>query len=462
MDALVLARTQFAFTMSFHILFPAFTIGLASYLAVLEGLWLVTKRDVFLQVYQYWLIIFAVAFAMGVVSGIVMSYQFGTNWGPFSEKTGPILGPLLAYEVLTAFFLEAGFLGVMLFGLNRVGPKLHFAATILVAVGTLLSAFWILSANSWMHTPAAFHVEEGRYLPNDWFGVIFNPSLPYRFMHMVLAAYLTTAFVVGATGAWHLLRNKTSQPARVMFAMAVVMAAVVAPAQLIMGDLHGLNTQEHQPAKIAAMEGHFETHAGAPLVLFGIPDVDEARTKYKIEVPKLASLILKHDLNAEVTGLDAFPKEDWPNVPVVFWAFRIMVGIGLLMILFGLVGAVQIFRKRLFNAKWFRRWAVAMGPIGFVAILAGWFVTEVGRQPFVVYGLVRTADAASPIDAPGVAGSLLGFIVVYTVIFGAGSFYLIRLIKRSPDIEVERPTDKGPLRTTGVAPGPALEKGPQH
>jgi len=460
MDAIVLARVQFAFTVSFHIFFPAFTIGLASYLAVLEGLWLATKRDVFLQLYRYWLIVFAVAFAMGVVSGIVMSYQFGTNWGPFAEKTGPVLGPLLAYEVLTAFFLEAGFLGVMLFGLDRVGPKLHFAATLLVAFGTLLSAFWILSANSWMHTPVAFHIEDGRYAPDSWLGVIFNPSFPYRFTHMVLAAYLTTALVVGATGAWHLLRNKTSLPARVMFVMAVGMAAVVAPTQLIVGDLHGLNTKAHQPAKIAAMEGNFKTRAGVPLILFGIPDVDEAETKYTLEIPKAGSLILEHDRNAEVVGLDAFPKADWPNVPIVFWAFRIMVGIGVLMILFGLVGAVQLVRKRLFDAEWFHRWGVAMGPLGFVAILAGWFVTEVGRQPFAVYGLLRTRDAVSPIGTPGVAGSLLGFIVVYTVIFGAGSFYLIRLMKRSPEIGIERPTEKGPLRTSGVMPGPALEKGP--
>lgn len=460
MDALILARIQFAFTVSFHILFPAFTIGLASYLAVLEGLWLATKREVFLQLYKYWLIVFAVAFAMGVVSGIVMSYQFGTNWGPFSEKTGPILGPLLAYEVLTAFFLEAGFLGVMLFGLERVGPKLHFAATLLVAFGTLLSAFWILSANSWMHTPVAFHVEAGRYVPDSWIGVIFNPSFPYRFTHMVLAAYLTTAFVVGATGAWHLLRDKTSAPARVMFVMAIGMTAVVAPTQLIVGDLHGLNTKDYQPAKVAAMEGHFESRAGAPLILFGIPDVDEARTKYALEIPKLASLILEHDLDAKVTGLDAFPRDRWPPVPIVFWAFRIMVGIGLLMILFGLVGAVQFFRKRLFDEVWFQRWGVAMGPLGFVAILAGWFVTEVGRQPFAVYGLLRTRDAVSPIGTPGVAGSLLGFVVVYTIIFGAGSFYLIRLLRRSPDIGLEKPTEKGPLRTSGVLPGPALEKGP--
>ena len=448
-DPILLARIQFAFTVSFHILFPAFTIGLASYLAVLEGLWLVTRREVYLQTYKYWLSIFAVAFAMGVVSGIVMSYQFGTNWGPFAEKTAPILGPLLAYEVLTAFFLEAGFLGVMLFGLQKVGPRLHFAATLLVAVGTLFSAFWILAANSWMQTPVAYILEQGRYLPESWLGVIFNPSFPYRFMHMVLAAYLTTAFVVGAVGGWHLLIDRANKPARLMLGMAVLMAALVAPAQLLVGDMHGLNTQEHQPAKVAAMEGHFETQEGAPLILFGLPDMETAETRYALGIPKLGSLILKHDLDGEVTGLDAFPREDWPNVPVVFWAFRIMVGIGMLMILYGLTGAVQYFRKQLFERRWFHRWAVLMGPLGFVAVLAGWFVTEVGRQPFLVYGLLRTADVASPIGAPGVAGSLLAFVVVYLTVFTAGTFYILRLMGRTPQDAELASIKQGPLRSAG-------------
>jgi cytochrome d ubiquinol oxidase subunit I len=449
LDPVLLARIQFAFTVSFHIIFPAFTIGLASYLAVLEGLWLATGREVYLQTYRFWLSIFAVAFAMGVVSGIVMSYQFGTNWGPFAEMTAPVLGPLLAYEVLTAFFLEAGFLGVMLFGLNRVGPRLHFAATLLVAVGTLISAFWILSANSWMQTPAAYVLEGGRYVPESWMGVIFNPSFPYRFVHMVLAAYLTTAFVVGAVGAWHLLRNRANPAARVMLGMAILMAAVVAPVQLFVGDLHGLNTQEHQPAKVAAMEGHFESQAGAPLILFGLPDMEAGETRAAIGIPKLGSLILKHDPDGVVTGLDAFPREDWPNVPVVFWSFRIMVGIGVLMILYGLAGAVQYFRKRLFDSAWFHRWAVLMGPLGFVAVLAGWFVTEVGRQPYLVYGLMRTADFASPIGAPGVAGSLLAFVLVYGTVFAAGTFYILRLMRRTPEDARMKSIRKGPLRSAG-------------
>lgn len=458
LDALLLARIQFAFTISFHIIFPAFTIGLASFLAVLEGLWLATKRPVYLDLFRFWLTIFAVAFAMGVVSGIVMSYQFGTNWGAFSEKTAPILGPLLAYEVLTAFFLEAGFLGVMLFGLDRVGPRLHFTATLLVAIGTLISAFWILSANSWMHTPVAYAIENGRYVPERWVDVIFNPSFPYRFVHMVLAAYLTTAFVVGAVGAWHLLRDRRNQHARVMFLMAVLMAAVVAPAQLVAGDLHGLNTKEHQPAKVAAMEGHFESTEGAPLILFGLPDMEAAETRYAVAIPKLGSLILEHSWDGRVTGLDAFPRSEWPNVPVVFWSFRVMVAIGLAMIAFGLTAAYRAARRRLFDARWLLRWAVVMGPAGFVAILAGWFVTEIGRQPYIVYGLMRTSEAASPIDALAVAGSLLAFIAVYTVVFGAGVFYLLRLMRRNPSGPVERPTEDGPLRSAGTAPGPALEE----
>ena len=452
LDPLFLARAQFAFTISFHIIFPAFTIGLASFLAVLEGLWLATKRDHFLSLYKFWVKIFALAFAMGVVSGLVMSYQFGTNWGPFSEMTAPVLGPLLAYEVLTAFFLEAGFLGVMLFGLERVGPRLHFLATLLVAVGTIISAFWILSANSWMHTPAAFHIEDGRYVPDSWIGVIFNPSFPFRFTHMVLAAYLSTAFAVGAVGAWHLVRGTAGPAARTMFAMAVLMGALVAPVQLFVGDQHGLNTQKHQPAKVAAMEGHFETQTGAPLILFGIPDMEAAETKYAIGIPKLGSLILQHDPNGTVTGLDAFSRDEWPNVPVVFWAFRVMVGIGLLMILFGLTGAVLGWRRKLFTTRLYHRWAMGMGPLGFVAILAGWWVTEVGRQPYLVYGLVRTADGVSPIGTPGVALSLLGFFIVYLAIFTAGVTYMLRLMARSPEVPSEEPGGEGPTRLAHPVP----------
>src|SRR5688572_24800632 len=391
-DATLLARLQFAFTVSFHFIFPSFTIGLASYLAVLEALWLWTGRSVYLDLFKYWLKIFALSFGMGVVSGIVMSYQFGTNWSVFSDKAGPVIGPLMAYEVLTAFFLEAGFLGVMLFGMNRVGKTLHFAATLAVAVGTFISAFWILSANSWMHTPAGYTMAaNGQFLPADWLAIIFNPSFPYRLVHTVLAAYLTTALVVGAVGAWHLLRERTNDGARTMFSMAMGMITVVAPLQILAGDQHGLNTLEHQPVKVMAMEGHFKSYDnGAPLVLFAWPDQAEGKNLYAVEIPKGSSLILKHSLDAPLKGLDTVDRKDWPPVAIVFWAFRIMVGLGTLMLLLALVSLWARVRHRLYDWPLLHRFAIVMGPAGFVAVIAGWVTTEVGRQPFTVYGLLRT------------------------------------------------------------------------
>lgn len=433
-DALTLARFQFAFTIAFHIIFPAFTIGLASFLAVLEALYLKTRNEVYQKLFRYWVKIFAVAFGMGVVSGIVMSYQFGTNWSVFSDKAGPVIGPLMGYEVLTAFFLEAGFLGVMLFGMNRVGEKLHFTATLMVAVGTAISAFWILSVNSWMQTPQGFSINEaGQFITESWWEVIFNPSFPYRLVHMLLAAYLTTAFVVGGVAAWHLLKDKTNAAARKMFSMAMWMALIVAPLQVVVGDFHGLNTQEHQPAKVAAMEGHFTTEKPAPLYLFGLPNMETGEVDYAVKIDGLGSFILKHDWEAEVTGLDAYPRDEWPNVPIVFWAFRIMVGIGLLMVLAGVWSGIQRLRGKLYESSLLHRYAVFMGPLGFVAVVSGWVVTEVGRQPWVVYGLLRTADAVSPIDREGVAGSLIAFIVVYFLVFGAGTFYILRKMAANPD-----------------------------
>src|SRR5215471_8036143 len=373
-DAVVLARAQFAFTMSFHIIFPAFTIGLASYLAVLDALWLWTGRDVYINLFNYWLKIFAVVFGMGVVSGIVMSYQFGTNWSAFADKAGPVIGPLMAYEVLTAFFLEAGFLGVMLFGLKRVGPRLHFVATLMVAIGTLISAFWILSANSWMQTPAGYAVNPaGQFVAADWLKVIFNPSFPYRLVHMVLAAYLTTALVVGAVGAYHLWRDQHLAGARVMFSMAMWMATLVAPIQIIAGDQHGLNTLQHQPVKIMGIEGHFDSHPdGAPLYLFGLPSETAGRVEYPIEIPKLGSLVLMHDLNAPMKGLDTVPRENWPPVYITFWSFRIMVGMGFLMFALGLFSLWARWRGTLYELRWLHLFAMAMGPAGFVAVIAGW------------------------------------------------------------------------------------------
>ena len=462
-DAIDLARIQFAFTISFHIIFPSFTIGLASYLAVLEGLWLRTKNDSYIKVFDYWKTIFAVAFGMGVVSGIVMTYQFGTNWSVFSDKTGPVLGPLMGYEVLTAFFLEAGFLGIMLFGRKRVGKGLHFFATLMVAAGTLLSAFWILSANSWMHTPAGYATnEDGQFVPVDWWAIVFNPSFPYRLVHMVLAAYLTTAFVVGAVGAWHLLGDRNNPGARIMFSMAMWMALIVAPIQVVAGDLHGLNTLEHQPAKIAAMEGHYVAHeGGAPLILFGIPDDENDRITNTVEIPNLGSLILTHSWEGEVPTLDRFPEDERPPVEVIFWTFRLMVGLGFLMVAVGLWSGVARLRGRLYDSPWLHRAALLMGPAGFVAVLAGWITTEVGRQPYVVYGLLRTVEAASPIAAPAVASSLLAFVLIYFAIFGAGTFYILRLMRRPPeagdDIEAI-----GPTRAAGITPAQSVQRRHAH
>jgi cytochrome bd ubiquinol oxidase subunit I len=434
LDAIVLARIQFAFTIAFHIILPAFTIGLASYLAVLEGLWLITGRDVYMRIFNYWLRIFATAFGMGVVSGLVLSYQIGQNWSVFSDKTGPILGPLMGYEVLSAFFLEAGFLGIMLYGMRRVGRGLHVVATLMVAAGTLMSAFWILSANSWMQTPAGYAINDvGQYVPVDWWAIVFNPSFPYRLVHMVLAAYLTTAFAVGAVGAWHLLKDRSNPQARTMFSIAMLMATVVAPLQVVAGDMHGLNTLKHQPAKIAAMEGHFETRKGAPLILFGFPDGAAETVHFAIEIPRLGSYILTHDWNGEVKGLKEWKREDRPRVEIVFWSFRVMVGIGMAMVGIGLWSLYARFRGRLYDWRLLHKAAVAMGPMGFVAVLAGWFVTEAGRQPYTVYGLLRTVDSASPLAAPAVAASLAAFVVVYAIVFGAGFFFLIRMMGKTPD-----------------------------
>ena len=454
LNAEVLARAQFAFTMSFHIVFPALSIGLASYLAVLEALWLWSGREVFINLFNYWLKIFAVGFGMGVVSGIVISYQLGTNWSAYADKTGPIVGPLMAYEVLTAFFLESGFLGVMLFGLERVGHRLHFLATLMVAIGTLFSAFWILSANSWMQTPAGYAVNaDGQFVPADWLKIVFSPSFPYRLVHMVLAAYLTTAFVVGAVGAFHLLRDSHLAGPRVMFSMAMWMATLVVPIQIFAGDQHGLNTLEHQPAKVMAMEGHFQSYSdGAPLVLFGLPDQAAGKVKYSIEVPKLSSLVLKHSLDAPLAGLDTVPRENWPPVASVFWTFRIMVGIGFLMLGLGLFSLWARWRGVLYESRLLHIFAIAMGPAGFIALLAGWFTTEVGRQPFTVYGLLRTADSASPLAAPAVGSSLLAFVIVYFIVYAAGLTYLFRLMAAPPHPGEEGPSGDMPAHAAGITP----------
>jgi len=458
-SAILLARAQFAFTVSFHFIFPAFSIGLASYLMVLEGLWLATGKAVYENLFRYWLKIFAIAFAMGVVSGIVMSYQFGTNWSAFSDKAGAVIGPLMAYEVLTAFFLEAGFLGVMLFGIEKVGRKLHFAATCAVAVGTFISAFWILSVNSWMQTPTGYEIAaNGQFVPGpSWPAIIFNPSFPYRLVHTVIAAYLTTALVVGGVGAWHLLRDRINPGARTMFSMAMWMAALVAPVQILAGDAQGLNTLEHQPAKVMAMEGHYQSHPnGAPLILFGIPNSAAKQVDYAIEIPKASSLILAHDPNAPLAGLDTIPDDEEPPVGIVFWSFRIMVGIGFATLGLGLWSLLARLRGKLHDWRWLHRAAILMGPSGFVAVIAGWVTTEVGRQPWVIYRLLRTSEAAAPLDAPAVATSLIAFIIVYSFVFGAGIWYILRLMARPPQAHESADPVQAPVRTAGITPAPAV------
>ncbi|TWI54284.1 cytochrome d ubiquinol oxidase subunit I [Pseudomonas duriflava] len=447
LEALDLARIQFAFTVSFHIIFPALSIGMASFLAVLEGLWLKTRDSTYRDLYHFWLKVFAVFFGMGVVSGLVMAYEFGTNWSGFVEFAGNVTGPLLTYEVLTAFFIEAGFLGVMLFGWNRVGPGLHFFSTVMVALGTLTSTFWILSSNSWMHTPDGYEIVDGRVIPINWLDVIFSPSFPFRWAHMSIAAYLSVAFLVGASAAWHLLRGNDNPAIRKMFSMAMWMALLVAPIQAMVGDAHGLNTLEHQPTKIAAIEGHWENVPGepTPLILFGWPDMEREETRFKVEIPVLGSLILKHSFTEQIPALKDFPKEDRPPAYVVFWSFRIMVLMGLLMIATGFWSLYLRWRHHLYENKAFLRAVMFMGPSGLIAVLAGWFTTEVGRQPWVVYGLLRTKDAVSNHGVGQLSLTLISFVVVYFAVFGIGTVYALRIIGKGPHTgEGKQSTAGGP------------------
>jgi cytochrome d ubiquinol oxidase subunit I len=431
-DALLLSRIQFGFTISAHIIFPAFSIGSSAFVATLLVLWRRTGRDHYHRVARFWTKIFAVSFAMGVVSGIPLSYELGTNWSRYSLALGNVLGPLIGYEVLTAFFLEATFLGILLFGWTRFPPWLHVTAAVLVALGTLISGFWILAANSWMQTPAGYVLQNGIAIPVDWFQIIFNPSFPYRFTHMMTAAYMTTSVVVLAAGARYLLQGKFEEEARTLLRMGVGMVAILGPAQLFFGDQHGLNTLHHQPAKLAAIEGHWEDNGPAELVLFGIPDQEGERNWAQIGLPHVGGLVLKHDWNGRYAGLKDFPKEDRPPVLPVFFAFRIMVGIGLLLITLGLSGAFLWWRGKLFTTRWYLRAATYMWPIGFIAILAGWITTETGRQPYVAYGLLRTSHALSPVGGATVATSLAAFLIVYCVVFSIGIYYIRRLILGGP------------------------------
>nr|MEA2797680.1 cytochrome bd ubiquinol oxidase subunit [Phenylobacterium sp.] len=452
-DALMLSRLQFAFTIAYHIIFPSFTIGLASFLAVLEGLWLTTKNEAFKTLYLFWVKIFAIAFGMGVVSGVVLSYEIGTNWSVYSAVASPVIGPLFAFEVIWAFFLEASFLGVMLFGWRKVGPRLHFTATVLVAVGTLLSAFWIISANSWMQYPTGYvRLADGTLRATDWVQVIFSPTFPIRFIHMVLAAYLATALVVGAASAWRLLKDSDEEVSSLALKMAIGMFAIVAPLQLVAGDASGKQVLRVQPAKLAAIEAFWETKAGQAFHIVAWPDRAAEANRWELSIPKLGSLITTDDPNAEIKGLKAFAPQDRPPVFIVFWAFRLMVGLGLAMIGLGLWGAVLAWRGGLAQARWFLRASVAMGPAGFVAVIAGWVVAEVGRQPYVIYGLLRTADAVSPVTKGEVSASLLAFMAIYAVVFTTGALYILRLIAGGPSAGGEEAAPTAP-RPPGYALG---------
>jgi cytochrome d ubiquinol oxidase subunit I len=458
-DALLLSRIQFAFTVSFHIVFPSMTIGLAGFLAVLEGAWLRTGEAVYFTLYKFWSKLFALAFGIGVVTGLVLSYEFGTNWSRFSAAAGSVVGPLMGYEVLTAFFLEAGFLGIMLFGLQRVGPRLHFLATCMVSLGTIFSMFWILSANSWMQTPAGYELKDGVFHVADWWAAIFNPSFPYRLAHMATAAFLSSAAAVAGVSAWYLIKGRHRAFAEKGFSLAMWMVAVAAPLQVVIGDLHGLNTLHHQPMKVAAMEGHWETSRGMPMLLFAIPDQEAATNHYAVGIPKLGSLILAHELDGEVKGLSEVPPEDRPPVAIVFWAFRAMVGVGLLLAAISIISLWLRYKHTLYVTAWFHRLALAASPLGFVAILSGWIVTEVGRQPYTVYGLFRTSESVSPGVAAGAVASSLGlFVLVYAALVLAFLLYASRAIRLGPAEELEVPLHDD--RQRAVAAGGAASPAP--
>lgn len=453
MDPLLLSRIQFAFLIAFHFFLPAFTIGLASYIAVLEGCYLWTRRAAYLRLSAFWTRIFAVSFGMGVVSGIVMPFQFGTNWSRYSEQTAAIVGPLMGYEGLTAFFLEAAFLGILLFGRQLVPPWAHFGSAVIVALGTLFSAFWILAANSWMQTPAGFEFIDGRFVPTDWLAAIFNPSFPYRFTHTVVAVYLTTAFTVIGVGAWYLRHNRFAEESRLMIAMGVLLASVLVPLQAVLGDLHGVNTFEHQPQKLAAIEGIWEGGSGQPAVIFALPDEANETNHAEIAIPKLASLYLTHDWNGYVRGLKDFPRDERPPVALTFFSFRVMVAMWLAMLGITVWAWILWARGKLHGSTAFLKAATWSIPVGYIAVTAGWFTTEVGRQPWVVYGQLRTADAVTPfLTGTDVALSLFFYVVVYAVVFGAGFYYLMRLVQRGMPEELPEPrTDRRPARPLSAA-----------
>jgi len=433
LDPVLLSRLQWSWVISWHILLPAFTVGLASYIAVLEGLAFFTGRDIWLRISTFWIRIFAVSFGMGVVSGVVMPFQFGTNWSGFTDKTADVLSPLMAYEGLTAFFLEASFLGVLLFGRRLVPPWAHFFAGLMVAFGTLLSSFWILATNSWMQTPQGFKLVDGRFEPADWLAIIFNPSFPYRLLHTVTGFYITTAFVVMGVGAWLLRRQRGTDEARMMIRMALDLLIIIVPLQMFIGDLHGLNTLEYQPAKLAAIEGLYDTEQPVGLTLFGIPDDAAATMHDEIEIPELGSVILTHSRDGKIRGLKEWPPDQRPPVALPFFAFRIMVGIAFIMLLVAMIGQILRMRRRLWQSPRFLWSLQYTAPLGFIAVLCGWVVTEVGRQPWTVYGLLRTADSVSPsLTGIDVVISFACYVAVYLIMYPAGIAVMAAVVRRGP------------------------------
>lgn len=437
MTSEIFSRTQFGITVGFHILFPTLNIGLSIFLAIMEGVWLKTRNPVYYKIIRYWTKIFALTFGMGVVTGVVMSYELGTNFGRFTNAIGPILGPLFSYEVLSAFFLEAGFLGVMLFGWKRIGPKIHYFSTLMVTFGTILSAFWILSANSWMQTPAGYHLVNGVFNAANWMQAIFNPSFIPRYFHMLLASLVTASFVVAGVSAWYLLRSRDIDTAKPCFSFALLAALILVPVQLLVGDTVGLEVHENQPIKTAAMEAVWQTQRGAPFVVFAIPDPKKEKNLFAITIPKAASFINTHSWNGKLKGLASVPRKNWPVVVPVFFSFRIMVGIGLIMLLAVSYGLWLRFRKQLYDRKWFLRACVWIAPLGFLATWCGWITAEMGRQPWVVYNLMRTSQGASVLPAIDVMVTLAAFVAVYGTIFGFYLTYLFKFIKKGPaDYEI--------------------------
>ena len=468
LDPVILSRLQFFWVVSFHILLPAFTVGLACYIATLESLYLASRDQTYLRISVFWTRVFAVSFGLGVVSEIVMPFQFGTNWSRFSDTTANVIGPLMAYEGLTAFFLEASFLGVLLFGRSLVPPWAHCFAALMVAVGTLFSSFWILAANSWMQTPAGYELIDGRFHAVDWVAAIFNPSLPYRLSHVVTAFLVTTGFVVVAVAAHHLRRGRAVSECRNMLSMTLWLLTALVPLQILLGDLHGLNTFHHQPAKIAGMEGHWETQSGAPLILLGWPDQQAETTRWTIEVPYLGSLILAHELNGTIRGLKEWLPQDRPPAAIIFWSFRVMAGIGFLMLGLIIIANWLRWKGRLYETDWFLCICEACLPLGFVAVIAGWVTTESGRQPWVVYGLLRTADAVTPsLTGGNVFTSLVVYIAVYLVVYPVTLYYMVALMRAGPvpatAEEVERPIEglqrPAPARAA-AATGAGMERRP--